>query len=105
MIDLLCMVFLLGYVYEDSDSLLIINDSLVMCGYHQYNAKVHLMNNALLKIRLWNGIDSTGKVILHAPLIYIHNSTIDGSGKGYLGGTNTHPDGYGSGYGHAGVSG
>ncbi|MEO0206194.1 MAG: T9SS type A sorting domain-containing protein, partial [candidate division WOR-3 bacterium] len=45
------------------------------------------------------------KVILHAPLIYIHNSTIDGSGKGYLGGTNTHPDGYGSGYGHAGVSG
>lgn len=97
--------FILDYVYEDSDSLLVINDSLVICGHHQYNLKVCLVNNAKLKIRQWNGIDSTGKIILQAPFIYIHNSMIDGSGKGYSGGTNTHPNGYGPGCGYAGTGG
>ncbi len=94
-----------SYIYEDSDSLLVVNDSLVICGYHQYNRKVHLVNNAKLKVQQWNGIDSTGRVILQAPFIYIHNSMIDGSGKGYSGGTNTHPDGYGPGCGYAGTGG
>lgn len=102
---LLGIFILINYIYEDNDSLLIVNDSLVMCSLHQYNVKVHL-NNAILKVRLWNGIDSTGKIILQAPLIHIHNSSvIQGDGYGYLGGTNTHPDGYGPGYGHAGISG
>ncbi len=106
MVVFLCVALLFGYIYEDADSLLILNDSLVMCGYHQYNLKVHLNNNAKLKVRLWNGIDSTGKIILQAPLIHIHGSSIvQGTGFGYSGGTNTHPDGYGPGYGHAGVSG
>ncbi len=99
------ILLIFGYIYEDSDSLLVNNDSLVICGYHQYNLKVHLVNNAKLKIRQWNGIDSTGKIILQAPFIHIHNSMIDGSGKGYSGGTNTHPDGYGPGCGYAGISG
>ncbi|MGQ9465982.1 MAG: hypothetical protein ACUVQ3_05775 [bacterium] len=102
----LLLFFVFNYVYEDADSLLIINDSLVMCGYHQYNRKVHLVNNAKLKIRQWTGTDSTGKIILQAPLIHIHNSSIIlGDGIGYTGGTNTHPDGYGPGYGHAAVGG
>ncbi|MGB9719973.1 MAG: hypothetical protein ACPL28_00630 [bacterium] len=105
MTSLFFIIFLVGYIYEDSDSLLISDDSLVICGYHQYNLKVHLTNNTILKVRSWNGTDSTGKVILQAPFIYIHNSMIDGAGMGYAGGTNTHPDGYGPGYGHAGVGG
>ncbi|MEO0162112.1 MAG: T9SS type A sorting domain-containing protein [candidate division WOR-3 bacterium] len=94
-----------NYIYEDADSLLVINDSLVICGYHQYNLKVHIANNAKLKVREWNGIDSTGRIILQAPFIYLHGSMIDGSGKGYSGGTNTHPNGYGPGCGTAGVGG
>ncbi|MGQ9465927.1 MAG: T9SS type A sorting domain-containing protein [bacterium] len=63
--------------------------------------KIHL-NNAILKVRLWNGTDSTGKVILQAPQIHIHSSSmIQGNGYGYLGGTNTHPNGYGQ----AGING
>ncbi len=105
MVILLGIFILINYIYEDNDSLLIVNDSLVMCNLHQYNKKVHL-NNAKLKVRLWNGVDSTGKIILQAPLIHIHNSSvIEGDGYGYTGGTNTHPDGYGTGYGHAGISG
>ncbi len=94
--------FVLGYVYEDSDSLLVVNDSIVMCGFHPYNLKVHLSNDARLKIRIWNGVDSTGKIIFQAPFIYIHSSSIDGTGRGYTGGTNAHPNGYGTGYGYAG---
>ncbi len=99
------LFFLLNYVYEDNDSLLVMNDSLVICGYHQYNLKIHLLSNAKLKVRQWDGTDSTGKLILRAPFIYIHNSIIDGSGKGYSGGTNTHPNGYGPGCGYSGAGG
>jgi len=106
MVIFLGVLLLVNYIYDDSDSLLVVNDSLVICGYHQYNLKVHLTNKAKLKIRLWDGTDSTGQIILQAPLIYIHDSSIvQGTGYGYLGGTNTHPDGYGPGYGHAGVGG
>ncbi|MEO0095132.1 MAG: hypothetical protein ABIL18_08675 [candidate division WOR-3 bacterium] len=97
--------FLTGYIYEDNDSLIVENDSLVICGNHHYNLKVHLSNGARLKISFWNGIDSTGKLILWAPYIYCHGSMIEGTGSGYSGGTNTHPDGYGPGCGYAGISG
>lgn len=105
MIGVLWIFVLFNYIYEDADSLFIFDDSLVICGLHQYNMKIHL-NNAKLKVRLWNGVDSTGKVILQAPQIHIHGaSVIRGDGYGYLGGTNTHPNGYGPGYGQAGISG
>jgi len=97
--------FLHSYIYENSDSLLISNDSFTICGNHQYNLKIHLENNALLKVRDWNEVDSTGKIILVAPLIHIHHSMIDGSKKGYSGGNNTHPNGYGPGCGYAGIGG
>jgi len=102
---IISIFFFLSYIYEDSDSLLVVNDSLVICGYHQYNLKVNLVDNAKLKVRQWDGSDSTGKLILRAPFINIHNSTIDGSGKGYSGGTNTHPNGYGPGCGYSGAGG
>uniref|UniRef100_A0A7V0Z7X6 Uncharacterized protein n=1 Tax=candidate division WOR-3 bacterium TaxID=2052148 RepID=A0A7V0Z7X6_UNCW3 len=102
---IISIFFFLNYIYEDGDSLLVVNDSFVICDYHQYNLKVNLVDNAKLKVRQWDGSDSTGKLILQAPFINIHNSTIDGSGKGYSGGTNTHPNGYGPGCGYSGAGG
>lgn len=103
MTSFLLFFALFGYVYEDSDSLFVDNDSLVMCGNHQYNIKVQLVNNGKLKIRQWNGADSTGWLLINAPLIYLHDSSsINGLGLGNLGGNTSHPDGYGPGYGEAG---
>jgi hypothetical protein len=95
---------LIGYVYEDTDSLIVINDSLVICGTHQYNIKVHITNKGILKVRQWSGAaDSTGWLLLNAPLILIQDSSsISASELGYWGGDTSHPDGYGPGYGGAG---
>lgn len=95
---------LLGYVYQDADSLLVTgNDSLVIGGTHQFNLKVHLSNKGKLIVRPWAGADTTGRLMLIAPLIYLHDSaTIEGSEKGYWGGNNNHAAGYGPGSGGAG---
>lgn len=77
---------------------------MVICGNHQYNIKVHISNKGVLKVKQWSGAaDSTGWLLLNAPLILIQDSSsINGSKTGYRGGNNTHPDGYGPGYGGAG---
>lgn len=103
MIYLAIFSLVFGYVYEDSDSLIVQNDSLVICGDHQYDIKVHISNAGKLKVRQWNAADSTGWLLLNAPLILIQDSSsINGSKTGYMGGNNSHPDGYGPGYGEAG---
>lgn len=95
---------LIGYVYEDTDSLIVIDDNLVICGIHQYNIKVHITNKGVLKVRQWSGAaDSTGWLLLNAPLILIQDSSsISASELGYWSGDTSHPDGYGPGYGGAG---
>jgi hypothetical protein len=101
----LCIALLFGYIYEDSDSLLIENDTLTKCGLHQYALKVHLKDNAILFVRIASGAqDTTGWLTLQAPLIVIHDSSsIIGSERGYKGGyLNSHPWGYGPGGGSAG---
>ena len=104
MIITILVSVLIGYVYEDADSLIVIDDSLVICGTHQYNIKVHLTNKGILKVRQWSGAaDSTGWLLLNAPLILIQDSSsISGSELGYWGGDTSHTDGYGPGYGGAG---
>ncbi len=102
MIVVLLVSFLVSYIYEDSDSLIVIDDSLTICGQHQYTIKIDIDSSTLM-VRHWDGTDSTGWLCLNAPLIYLHDSsTIDGSGRGYRGGSIPHPDGYGPGYGEAG---
>jgi hypothetical protein len=99
---------LLGYVYQDADSLLVTgNDSLIICGTHTYNIKIHLTGNSRVIVRPWNNTDTTGVLYLSAPVIYIHDSVRVGhaAGYGYSGGTTSHPNGYGPGYGRAGTSG
>jgi len=106
MVGFIVFFVLLGYIYESGDSLFVSNDSLTICGTHQYNIKVHITDNSRLIIRQWNGNDSTGWLLLRAQFIYLHDSSsIIGSAKGYLGGDNLHPNGYGLGYGSAGTSG
>lgn len=99
---------LIGYIYEDKDSLIVYNDSLVICGSHHYNVKVDIAHKGKLKVRQWSiTTDSTGWLNLDAPWISIQNSSsIDGSKTGYQGGlTNGHPQGYGPGGGGSGMSG
>ncbi len=94
-----------GYIYEDNDSLIVQNDSLVICGNHQYNIKVHISNSGKLKVRPWNaGLDSLGRLSINAPLITIEDSSsIVGSEFGYYGAyMNSHSWGYGPGGGGAG---
>jgi hypothetical protein len=94
--------FLINYIYEDSDSLIVIDDSMTICGEHQYTTKIDI-NSGTLTVRQWDGTDSTGWLFLNAPLIHLHDSsTINGSGSGYRGGTIPHPDGFGPGYGEGG---
>lgn len=103
MIFVILVSVLTGYIYEDSDSLIVNDDSLTICGSHNYNIKVHVTTRGKLLIRQWNGTDSTGWLFLNAPLIYIQDSSlIKGSELGYWGGNISHPDGYGTGYGNAG---
>ena len=104
MIITILVSVLIGYVYEDADSLIVIDDSLVICGIHQYNIKVHITNKGILKVTQWSGAaDSTGWLLLNAPLILIQDSSsISGSELGYWGGDTSHTDGYGPGYGGAG---
>jgi hypothetical protein len=95
----------MGYVYEDSDSLLVDNDTLTICGNHQYALKVHIKNHAQLFVRSATGApDSTGWLKLDAPLIIITGQSImDGSERGHSGAyMNNHPWGYGPGGGGAG---
>ena len=106
---ILYISLLVGYIYEDGDSLIVYNDTLNICGNHVYAIKVHVSDNAQLVIREATGApDSTGWLSLFAPLITIDDSSsIEGSGKGYNGGyLNSHPWGYGPGGGSpGGVSG
>jgi len=105
MVYLLIFSILFGYVYEDADSLIVQNDSLVMCGDHQYNIKVHISQGGKLKVRQWSAAaDSFGKLNLYAPRIIIEDlSWIIGSESGYWGAyINSHPQGYGPGGGNAG---
>lgn len=104
MIFVILTCVLIGYIYEDGDSLIINDDSLVICGNHQYNIKVHVANNGKLKVRPWSGAtDSTGWLFLNAPLILIQDSSsINGSKSGYHGGDSTHANGYGPGHGEVG---
>ncbi|MCK4756458.1 hypothetical protein KAS56_05960, partial [candidate division WOR-3 bacterium] len=65
MIITILVSVLIGYVYEDADSLIVIDDSLVICGTHQYNIKVHITNKGILKVTQWSGAaDSTGWLLL-----------------------------------------
>lgn len=96
---------MISYVYEDGDSLIVDNDSLTMCGRHQYNVLVDIRNSGILYIRQWSlAADSFGTLELIAPCIMIRNgSLIYGSTRGPFGGyINSHPWGYGSGGGGAG---
>jgi hypothetical protein len=98
---------LFTFIYEDSDSLIVYNDSLTMAGHHAYNHKVHL-SNAAITISPWSGVaDTTGWLILDAPEITCDcNSSFLGSGQGYWGGSSGHGDGYGPGAGgEGGISG
>jgi hypothetical protein len=102
---LTCVVLIIGYVYEDSDSLLVDNDTLTLCGDHQYALKVHIKNYGQLFVRSATGApDSTGWLKLDAPLIIItDHSIMDGSERGHSGAyMNSHPWGYGPGGGGAG---
>lgn len=108
MIIFMLVSTLIGYIYEDSDSLIVYNDSLIISGYHHYNIKIHIANYGRLKVRPWDGTtDSTGWLSLNAPSILIQaSSSINGSESGYQGGhTSGHPYGYGPGYGGSGTSG
>jgi hypothetical protein len=108
MIPFLLASLLIGYIYEDADSLIIYNDSLTICGLHQYNHKVTIAHNSTLTVRSWSGAaDSTGWLSLDAPFISLEDSSsIMGSGAGYDGGsTSGHPHGYGPGAGGSGTSG
>ncbi|MCK4941609.1 T9SS type A sorting domain-containing protein [candidate division WOR-3 bacterium] len=99
---LLCVTIIFGYVYEDSDSLLVDNDTLTICGSHQYALKVHLKNHGKLFVRAATlAPDSMGWLILNAPCIVMtDSSSIDGSERGHRGGyMNSHPWGYGPGGG------
>ncbi len=99
------LVFIaLSYVYEDSDSLIVDNDSLTICGQHQYNVLVDIRNNGILYVRPWSmAADSFGTLELIAPRIMVHTASIIGSTRGPSGGyLNAHPWGYGSGGGGAG---
>lgn len=105
MIITILVSVLIGYVYQDADSLIVIDDSLVICGTHQYNIKVHITNKGILKVTQWSGAaDSFGVLCLNAPLIMIQDSSsIIGSELGYKGAyMNSHPWGYGPGGGSAG---
>ena len=103
--SVLCMLLILGYVYEDSDSLIVYNDTLTICGNHAYSIKVGIGDSAEIFVRKATGApDSTGWLSLSAPTITIEDSSsIDGSEKGHEGGyLNSHPWGYGPGGGSAG---
>ncbi|HEX7321209.1 MAG TPA: T9SS type A sorting domain-containing protein [bacterium] len=104
---LCCCLF--NYVYQDADSLLVSNnDSLVICGVHNYNLKVHLVNGGRLRVRPGSAVsaDTLGWLMLHANTIHIHDSSmIYGTGLGFPGGTNSHSDGWGPGAGQSGTSG
>jgi hypothetical protein len=85
--------------------LLVENDTLTICGNHQYLCKVHLKNHGELFVRAATGApDSTGWLVLNAPLIVItDSSSVNGSERGYRGAyMNSHPWGYGPGGGGAG---
>lgn len=100
---IICTLF--TYVYEDSDSLIVDNDSLMICGQHEYNILVDIRNNGVLLVRQWSpAADSLGRLEINAPLIILRaGSLINGSNRGPLGGyLNAHPWGYGSGGGGAG---
>jgi hypothetical protein len=108
MIILLLASLLIGYIYEDADSLTVYNDSLIICGLHQYNIKVTIAQNSTVIVRPWSGMaDSTGWLYLNARFITIEDSSsINGSGAGYHGGTTSgHPSGYGPGAGSSGTMG
>jgi hypothetical protein len=105
MVGLMIFTILIGYIYEDADSLIVQNDSLVICGNHQYNIKIHISGAGKLKIRQWSAAaDSFGKLYLNAPVIIIEElSSVIGSEFGYRGAyLNSHPQGYGPGGGGAG---
>jgi hypothetical protein len=103
---LVCIAIIFSYIYEDSDSLIVYDDTLTICGQHIYNHKVHIADTAGLLVRSWDGSDSTGWLLLSAPDIRLTGlSMIHGDGSGYWGGTNTHANGYGPGYGTAGNAG
>lgn len=102
---LLYALLIFGYIHEDSDSLIVYNDTLTICGSHAYAIKVHFSHNAEIFIRRATGApDSTGWLSLFAPIITIDDSSsINGSEKGHPGGyLNSHPWGYGPGGGSAG---
>lgn len=101
---ILIACILTGYIYEDSDSLIVINDTLVICGDHDYARKVHITDHSVVLVRPWlEGSDSLGRLVLSAPLIVIQDSSLlNGSFRGYGGGDNSDPHGFGPGYGGAG---
>jgi hypothetical protein len=104
MIFLLATCILTGSIFEDSDSLIVISDTLTICGDHEYACKVHITDHSLVLIRQWqDGSDSLGRLMLRAPLIVIDDSSlIQGSFRGYGGGDNSNPHGSGPGSGGAG---
>jgi hypothetical protein len=103
LVFLVCIV--VSYVYEDGDSLIVDNDSLTLCGQHQYNVLVDIRNNGILYVRTWSpAADSFGTLGIYAPRIMIRGgSLIYGSTRGPAGAyLNMHPWGYGTGGGGAG---
>lgn len=103
MCNIVVFIMLLSYVYEDSDSLIVYDDSLIIAGVHIYNNKIHL-KNAHITIMEWSGMaDSSGWLTLQAPLVICESLTgLQGSGKGCWGGNAGHGDGYGPGAGGVG---
>ena len=103
MYNLFVLIFVFNFIYEDSDSLVVYDDSLTMAGYHSYNIKIHL-RNAHIAITPWSGAsDSTGWLTLESPsIVCCLQTVIRGSGAGYWGGLSGHGDGYGPGAGEVG---
>lgn len=101
---LLCIF---GYVYEDADSLIVDNDTFTICGEHTYISKVLIRNSGHVFVRPWSGLpDTTGWLVIRTQSFELTNaSSVNGSCAGYRGGTNTHADGHGPGYGGSGLSG
>jgi hypothetical protein len=104
MLNLIFGIIMIGYVYQDADSLLVMgNDSLMIGGFHQYNLTVHVLGGGKLIVRSWTGIDTTGRLTLAAPDIdFRSGAMVSASGSGYMGGNPSHPSGYGTGGGVAG---
>jgi hypothetical protein len=99
---LIVFLTLFTYIHEDADSLIVINDSLIISGNHHYNQQIKIQNSRLTIRKYMPAYDTTGWLYFSAPLIQFQNNNVSGAAMGYSGGTNSFPNGQGPGGGNAG---